>query len=483
MNAWEAARQALRDSVLQEFTALGYSVRSSALIEGEVEVGRVAPILVEITLPDDFPYQPPKVRPPDGSGGLSWHSNPDGSLCLWAEEETGDLPWRSAKDIEQRIQEWFRKDNEGWVDDTPDIDLERYWHRTPGLVIYEGLESMVGHVARVEFQKNNVLRLKAGAPPKQGKQRAAFVLDVGELERPVRSFHDILDRAGDLKDRIEREATQGRLQLIVVRYWRAGTPAVLALRISGHNPVELQACESADAGSATLTMRSGLDRDALTKSAVAVVGAGAVGSQVAELLARSGVGRLTLVDYDVIRPGNCIRHIARLDDVGEPKVQVVADAIASRRLMAHASLKVVPERIATVEQASKLLTEHDLVIDASGNATATRLLLEGAEALQRRLVSVCLVHDGRVARIDRMPLRDDEEHLPRVPDSGGSTELREGGCGDPVSPAPMWAATMAAARAVAVAVDMIVDRQDYPPTVVDVLVAELPPYDRIGTVI
>jgi hypothetical protein len=48
---------------------------------------------VDITLPDSFPYEPPVIRPVDGTGGLSWHADTDGALCPWAAEEAGDLPW------------------------------------------------------------------------------------------------------------------------------------------------------------------------------------------------------------------------------------------------------------------------------------------------------------------------------------------------------------------------------------------------------
>ena len=62
---------------------------------------------------------------------------------------------------------------------------------------------------------------------------------------------------------------------------------------------------------------------------VMVVGIGGVGSWAVEALARSGVGRLTLVDLDHISESNINRQIHALDDtVGQAKVEAMASRIA-----------------------------------------------------------------------------------------------------------------------------------------------------------
>jgi hypothetical protein len=81
-----------------------------------------------------------------------------------------------------------------------------------------------------------------------------------------------------------------------------------------------------------------------------------------------------------------------------------------------------------------------------------------------------------------VPLAAGETHAePTVELSTGAEPLREGGCGDPVSPAPMWAATAAAARAAGMAVDLLTRRGQYPATVIDVLVADEKDCTEIGT--
>lgn len=69
--------------------------------------------------------------------------------------------------------------------------------------------------------------------------------------------------------------------------------------------------------------REALER--LERSHVAVFGLGGVGSYAAEILARSGVGELTLVDQDSLSLSNCNRQLYALSStVGQPKAEVAA---------------------------------------------------------------------------------------------------------------------------------------------------------------
>lgn len=72
----------------------------------------------------------------------------------------------------------------------------------------------------------------------------------------------------------------------------------------------------------------GLDR--LAKSTVMVFGVGGVGSFVVEALARSGVGKLIIIDADVVAVSNINRQLpATLDTIGMPKVEVMKERVKS----------------------------------------------------------------------------------------------------------------------------------------------------------
>lgn len=57
----------------------------------------------------------------------------------------------------------------------------------------------------------------------------------------------------------------------------------------------------------------------LDKAHVMVVGTGALGSPIARKLTAAGVGHVTLVEPDIFKPGNSVRHEARMPDIGKLK--------------------------------------------------------------------------------------------------------------------------------------------------------------------
>ncbi len=79
----------------------------------------------------------------------------------------------------------------------------------------------------------------------------------------------------------------------------------------------------------TLPLLGSEAMERLACSHVAVIGVGGVGAYSAEMLARSAVGRITLVDGDDVSPSNLNRQLpALVSTLGQPKVEVMARRIA-----------------------------------------------------------------------------------------------------------------------------------------------------------
>ncbi|MFR2886325.1 MAG: ThiF family adenylyltransferase [Merdibacter sp.] len=88
--------------------------------------------------------------------------------------------------------------------------------------------------------------------------------------------------------------------------------------------------ETAESRTSLLIGEMGLQR--LKQSCVLVLGVGGVGSYCAEALARSGIGKLILVDGDIVAPSNLNRQImAQFDTVGQPKTAVMKARIHTYR--------------------------------------------------------------------------------------------------------------------------------------------------------
>ena len=76
---------------------------------------------------------------------------------------------------------------------------------------------------------------------------------------------------------------------------------------------------------------------------VHIVGCGSVGSTVASLLARYGVTQMTLWDFDVVEPKNLANQMFRQKDVGQPKVDALADILTEINPDIVDGLKLQPE--------------------------------------------------------------------------------------------------------------------------------------------
>lgn len=101
----------------------------------------------------------------------------------------------------------------------------------------------------------------------------------------------------------------------------------------------------------------------LEKAFVVVIGIGAVGSYATEALARSGIRRLRLVDFDTIKETNFNRHILAITpNLGKLKAEAAKERIA--QINPHCKVEVVNEFAAEETMDRIVEGDPDLVIDA-----------------------------------------------------------------------------------------------------------------------
>lgn len=94
---------------------------------------------------------------------------------------------------------------------------------------------------------------------------------------------------------------------------------------------------------------------------VLLLGAGGVGCPAALYLAAAGVGNMTLVDGDVVEPGNLNRQILYgRADVGRPKVEAAAEAL--KRLNPDINIEALPIH-ATAPEIERLVASGGVVVD------------------------------------------------------------------------------------------------------------------------
>lgn len=124
----------------------------------------------------------------------------------------------------------------------------------------------------------------------------------------------------------------------------------------------------------------------LRKSTVMVLGVGGVGSHCIEALARSGVGRLILVDNDTVSLTNINRQsIAYHSTIGQYKTQVMKERI---RDICPQTEVVTYEMFVLPENMDTLFEERpDYIVDAIDTVTAKLALVERAKADEIPIIS------------------------------------------------------------------------------------------------
>jgi tRNA A37 threonylcarbamoyladenosine dehydratase len=144
---------------------------------------------------------------------------------------------------------------------------------------------------------------------------------------------------------------------------------------------------------AQLIGQAGIAR--LQKSHVVIVGMGAVGSFAVENLARSGVGELTIIDFDTVSPSNINRQLGALHSTfGEPKVTV----FAARLRDINPAIQVNPLQEFFEEKSFEKFVpqKYDYLIDAIDSYTPKLNLLK--IACERKLPVISSM--GAAGRLD-----------------------------------------------------------------------------------
>lgn len=505
---WQADLVAECDAWRAALGAIGFSDDGNTL-RGPVvwrhPDGQELTATIEVTITQSFPFSPPRVQvlDPGMTLELTFHRDPDGALCLWpSDAEAGNAPWQAPTKLLNKVAALLEATAAGWPDDD-DCDLERYLLPDPHMVLYDRdlladahgcIRTITGPGPRVTItgepqrppKRHRNQRHKGPRRPQQVKihrkqRHLAWIADIGQPDRPINNWVSLLSVLGPDAHEVSWLVSIGVVEFVALRYRRGARDGVLVLAVHPARPgmtTEVRACASADTSTATRMLRAGSAASTLADDRVAVVGVGAVGSFVADLLFRSGIRQLTLLDPQRLRPGNPVRHLAGAALVGFPKTTAVKLRLAGLGFDVS-GVNDRPEPLTTPTDAVALLEAHDLVVDATANTRATAMLAWAADHCERPVVSVCVQRQGGLVRVDRFPLRETEQHLPALPPVPGAAS-REHGCDEPVSSTPPTSVVAAAALASRTVINELTHDRKLPATLVNVLVPQEAPYEQLG---
>ena len=124
-----------------------------------------------------------------------------------------------------------------------------------------------------------------------------------------------------------------------------------------------------------LIERQGKDlQEKFSSATVAVCGLGGLGSNIAIALARAGIGKLILIDFDRVDITNLHRQQYKANQIGLYKADALAENLLE--IAPYTEIKAVTEKI-TEENFAELLKDADIVCEAFDNAEAKAMLVNG----------------------------------------------------------------------------------------------------------
>ncbi len=443
-----------------------------------------------IVLDKGFPFKKPEVIPiselPEGAR----HRAPVGStgaLCLYSDRAKGWLPEFTAADLLERTTEWLIHhllDDWGLEDRPPDLHL--YYNRINSrhlAVTGDDWNPPAGASGRFAIRQGVRTLLMSSptekdlspvaSPPEElfrslGMQGSG--LSVGTWFRlraeptPAEALGDVL-RDIDEKSGSALGFACSKLRSLAGSKPRREFRTFLALgypsasgreewlfldvilpakrrrsdRWENHlQTIRVRALETAPAKPYDLVRRTAHSEALLSGKHALIFGLGAIGSSVALLLAKAGIGNITCVDAQQLRPGNCIRHMAGLRLCGLDKGSAVAAVVGQHA--PYCNVKACPETWHPDELAD-LIAGADVVVDATANhpfglflnelCVQGKVAMVGVATYRRASVGrVRVVRPGQSGCMVCYLGHSDDPEYPLIP-PGEEGEFVEAGCGDP----------------------------------------------------
>lgn len=381
---------------------------------------------IRLIYPDQFPSVPAWVEPQDSNARWSSHQyGKGGLLCLelrpdnWSPEASGADVLRSAYNLLD-LENPLGEGGHGAVPSADQIgDVQSYEWGSESVLISSGCLKRIRDGAAVGVRalrwtpEDNVWPLLVfdAIDCLQPQHLASSDLDTFWQELPVviaqSSMSDSTpeNRAAlaltlntDLSDEFLDDA------IVIITICEDGVKPI-------HSPnkdsvfVRKWVVLPEDGGS-----RTGRKTEGRSKS-VALAGLGSAGSKIAEMLLRSGVHRLVLIDGDVMLPGNLERHTLDWRDVGFRKAKAVKRRLKS--IVPGASIHVIPANLNWQRSAKthadqlETIAECDLIVDATGDVPTALLLGAIAAENKKPFISTEVFEGGLGCLVARsIPERD-----------------------------------------------------------------------------
>ncbi|MCP4902048.1 MAG: hypothetical protein GY906_34210 [bacterium] len=395
-HAIDAVREELRrDSEFEELTtgdlAEGYSRYVCGWRFEAPSVGSTGTL--DVVLPRHFPFDPPAVFLPAGGKELALtnpHVGSDGKICIFPDSTSIDAS-QPAELVRHAIQSAVAILIDDMSDDFRDEFLI-YWalseeRPTHPFYLIDSVESLPdrpvvglsGARLLIGRTRDSMVRWAentSSKPPDFLEERQCLVLRrekpllPSEYPADIQGLREMLTKgATDCAERLDAHLCESSryMAVLIIQETKGGKTlaGILTKGLSlaqdreaikgfrpGRIPQELlfrraqhklshgyfSRCIVQRVDSEWIHSRGGTGVD-LSDKRIALIGCGSIGGYVAHLLARAGVGEISLIDPDHYRWENAGRHVLGVANVGKPKAEALAENL--RRELPHLSINPI----------------------------------------------------------------------------------------------------------------------------------------------
>ncbi|KZZ85543.1 ThiF family adenylyltransferase [Bacillus sp. SJS] len=141
-------------------------------------------------------------------------------------------------------------------------------------------------------------------------------------------------------------------------------------------------------------MSRGMLPKSINESKILIIGAGAIGSSIGELLTRAGVEKMGIIDFDNLEMGNLTRHSLLLTEVGRSKAEELANrlnktSIHSKVTFFSGTLKYI------VENNMDELKKYSVILDCTGEDEVLDYLQQYKWSATKQFISISLGLGGK----------------------------------------------------------------------------------------
>lgn len=156
-------------------------------------------------------------------------------------------------------------------------------------------------------------------------------------------------------------------------------------------------------------------QEKLKKAKVLVIGAGGLGCPILQYISTAGVGFIGIIDFDTIEIHNLHRQILYTEnEIGQLKAVVAKEVLSE--LNPLIKVEAITEKL-TLENASKIIEQYDIVVDGCDNFTTRYLVNDTCVALQKPLVyGSILKFEGQIAVFNHNGSKNLRDLFPEMPD-------------------------------------------------------------------